>query len=208
MKVKKYLKSPFLWAFLIGIVSLHLVKEMAMSRRTAPEPMVQVPDWQLIDQNGQAFGQKELKGKVVIASFFFTSCPSICPKLTEAMKEVYQRVNSKSSRVDFISISVDPEIDTPEVLTDYMKKYEIDYANWHSLTGSKKDIYTTVVEKMKIHIGDKEPIEASSNNYDIPHLAKLALFDQQGALRGLFSTETIELAALVRAAKFLLEKAN
>lgn len=206
MRFKKYLKSPFLWAFLIGIASLHLVKEMALQRRSAPDPLLIVPNWRLIDHHGQPFGQADLKGKVVIANFFFSSCPSICPKLTEAMKEVYQRVQDNSSSIEFISITVDPETDTPEVLTNYMNKYGINHPNWRCLTGTKKDIYDVVVNKMKVHMGEKEAVPGSPTSYDIPHLAHLALFDQQGALRGLFKTETIELAALVRAAKFLVEK--
>lgn len=203
MNIKKYIKSPFLWAFLLGIASLHLIKEMALKRRSAPEPMVIVPDWQLLDQDGNIFGKKDLQGKVFIADFFFTSCPTICPMLTKSMKDVRDRV---SKDIHFVSITVDPETDTPQVLRKFMIENNIYNANWHALTGSKKDIYETVVDKMRIHVGEKEMLSAKDNIYDIPHLAHLALFDQKGNLRGLFKTESIELAALVRAAQFLLEE--
>lgn len=205
MQIKRIIKNPFLWAFIIGIASLHLIKEMSLRNRHAPPPMVIVDDWKLTDQNGHEIKKTDLEGRVVIADFFFTSCPSICPKLTDAMKELYERFKDKSSNVSFMSISVDPETDTPEVLKKFMQKNDIDHANWHCLTGTKQEIYKVVVENMRVHMGEKQEI-AGTENYDIPHLAHLALFDQKGDLRGLFKTESVEMAALVRAANFLLEK--
>lgn len=205
---KKLLKNPFLWAFIIGILSLHFIRQFALMRQSAPEPMVIVPDWQLIDQQGQAFGKKDLLGKPFVADFFFTSCPSICPKLTAAMKEVYLRFNKKSDQVNFVSVTVDPTTDTSAVLQKYMKDNDIDYPNWHSLTGTKQAIYDVVVEKMRIHMGEKQPIDKTSDLYDIPHLGELALFDQAGNLRGLFKTDSTGLAALVRAVNFLVGHAN
>lgn len=208
MNFKKIIKNPYLWAFFIGIASLHIIKHFALLRRQAPEPMVDVPDWNLIDQHGQRFGQKNLLGKVVIADFFFTSCPSICPKLTEAMKELYVRFRSESHNVAFVSISVDPETDTPERLQNFIAKHDLAYSNWHFLTGTRPEVYDVVVEKMRIHMGERTNLEGTKNIYDIPHMAHIALFDQEGRLRGLFKTDSIELSALVRGAKFLLEKAK
>jgi protein SCO1/2 len=202
--MRKIFKNPFIWAFFIGIISLHIVKEMALFMRKAPEPMVIVPDWSLINQDGKPLAKSDLKGKIVIADFFFTSCPSICPMLTKSMKDVYERLQKHGEKVAFLSISVDPEIDSPAVLKDYMTKNNINYNNWYCLTGSKKDIYDTVIEKMKVHVGERQ--ELNDGLYDIPHMAHLALFDQEGNLRGLFKTDAVELSALVRAANFLLEK--
>jgi protein SCO1/2 len=204
--IKKIIKNPFLWAFFIGIGSLHLIKEMALRRRHAPEPMVHVPDWSLINHDAKEFGKKDLAGKVVIANFFFTSCPSLCPKLTEAMKEVFVRLNKDSSDFAFMSISVDPKADTPEVLQEFRRKNDLMHDNWHFLTGNEKDVYKVVVENMRVHMGEREAVPSAPGVYDIPHLAHLALFDQNGDLRGLFKAESVELAALVRAAKFLVEK--
>jgi protein SCO1 len=205
MKFKKFLKNPFLWAFLVGVISLHVIKDLALRRRFAPPAMVTVPDWNLLDQNGNRFGKKDLVGKIVIMDFFFTSCPSICPKLTQAMKDVYERFKNKEKDVHFIGISVDPKKDTPAVLKNFMKENGVQHENWHCLTGTKKEIYEVVVEKMRVHLGEKQAIDGVDDLYDIPHLAHLALFDKNGDLRGLFNTENIELASLVRAANFLLE---
>lgn len=206
MRWKKIVTNPFFIAFLIGIASLHIIKHFAMLRRSAPDPIAIVPDWQLMDQDGNPVGKSSLRGKLVIANYFFTTCPSICPKLTEAMKEVYERLKKHGDKVQFLSITVDPETDTPQVLRAYMLEASINKSNWRCLTGSKKDIHDVVVNKMRVHVGEKEKIHGSDELYDIPHLAQLALFDQNGDLRGLFRTETVELAALVRAADFLLEQ--
>lgn len=195
------LKNPFVWAFFIGIISLQIIKECALMRQSAPEPMVFLPDWQLLNEEGKPFGKNELLGKPFVACFFFTTCPSICPKLIESMKEVHVRFAKEQDKVNFISITVDPKTDTPEVLTAYMKKNGMDFHNWHSLTGTEQEIYDVVVNKMKVHLGEKMAIKEGS--YDIPHLAHLALFDAQGNLRGLFKTDSMELSALVRAIKFL-----
>lgn len=204
--LKKIIKNPYVWAFLIGIASLHIIKHFALLRRQAPEPMVDVPDWNLIDQHGEVFGQKNLLGKVVIADFFFTSCPSICPKLTEAMKELYERFKSEQQDINFVSITVDPETDTPQRLRSFISKHNLDHPNWHFLTGTRPEVYELVVEKMRIHMGEREELKDTKGAYDIPHLAHIALFDQEGRLRGLFKTDSVELSALVRGAKFLVEK--
>ncbi len=203
---KKIFKSPYFWAFIAGIFSLHLIKEMALRRRQAPEALVIVKDWTLIDQNNQILGQKDLLGKPSIASFFFISCPTICPKLMQQMKEVYKRFAGKDDKINFFSISVDPEQDTPEMLKNYMQKTGINFPNWYCLTGTPKDVYDVVVNKMKVHVGEKELLEDLDGIYDIPHLAHLALFDKEGNLRGLFKTNNDEMAALVRAANFLMEQ--
>jgi len=204
MNLKKFLKNPFLWAFIIGIVSLHIIKHFAMLRRHAPEPLVEVPDWSLINQDNQTFGQRDLLSNVIIASFFFTSCPSICPKLTEAMKELHERLPEKN--IKFISITVDPETDTPEHLREFIAKNNLAYNNWSFLTGTRKNIHDVVVNKMRIHMGEREEIKDTEGVYDIPHMGQIVLFDQKGRLRGLFKTDSIELSALVRGAKFLVEK--
>lgn len=206
MFFKKLLKNPFFWAFIFSIFALHIIKELAMARRSAPAPLVIVDDWSLINQNGEQFGKKDLLNKVYVADFFFTSCPTICPKLTEAMKEIHKRFPDQQNHVSFVSITVDPERDTPERLKSFMQQNNFDFTNWYALTGDKKVIYDIAVNKMKLHIGEKETLKDNPNVYDIPHMGELILFDQNGNLRGLFKTDSIEMAALVRAIQFLLEK--
>jgi protein SCO1 len=204
MTFKTIIKNPFLWAFVIGIISLHIFRELSIIRKSAPPPLMIVPDWSLTDQNGQKLSKQDLKGSVVVAAFFFTSCPTICPKLTAAMKEVYERFKH-NPKTYFLSITVDPEVDSPEVLKQYLQKNGINYDNWSALSGTKAEVYDVVMNKMKVHVGEREAIHGTEGMYDIPHLAQLALFDQNGDLRGLFKADSVELSALVRAMQFFLE---
>lgn len=206
MFFKKLIKNPFFWAFIFSIFALHIIKELAMARRSAPAPLVIVDDWQLLNQNGDTLGKKNLLGKVYVADFFFTSCPTICPKLTEAMKEIHKRFPDQTDQVSFVSITVDPERDTSEHLKLFMQNNGFNFNNWHGLTGDKKDIYDLAVNKMKLHVGEKEALKDQPGIYDIPHMGELILFDQNGNLRGLFKTDPVEMSALVRAIQFLLEK--
>jgi protein SCO1/2 len=207
MFFKKLVRNPFFWAFILSIFALHIIKELAMARRSAPTPMVFVSDWQLTDQNNKPFGKKDLGGKVVVADFFFTSCPTICPKLTQAMGEIHSRFLDKTDQVAFVSFTVDPETDTPEHLKAFMAKNGMDKNNWWSLTGTKQQIHDVAVNKMKLHVGEKEPVAGAAEGvYDVPHLGELVLLDQNGDLRGLFKTDSTEMSALVRAVLFLLEK--
>jgi protein SCO1/2 len=205
----KIARNPFFWAFLLGIGSLHVVREFAYLRRSAPPPLVYVGNWSLTDQSNRAFGSKELAGKVYIANFFFTRCPTICPKITKDMIEVRKRFTTLRDKVHFVSISVDPENDVPQVLSDYMKRYDIVDGDWTYLTGTKAQVYGVVVEQMKLHMGDRETqkdVDTGEILYNVSHVAELALFDQNGDLRGKFPTDMTSLAALERAAKFLVEK--
>ncbi len=106
------------------------------------------------------------------------------------MKEVFKRFDKRLESVHFVSITVDPEKDTPQVLKQFMQDNDLNSSNWHCLTGSQKDIYNVVVENMRVHMGDKELKVAGNDTYDIPHLSQLALFDQNGDLRGLFKPIT------------------
>lgn len=187
MSFKKIFGNPFVVAFLFGILGLHLVREISERRFKAPPPLVEVPAWDLINQDGQVFGSKDLKGKVVIASFFFTRCSTICPKLTQSMIEVRKRFLDQLDKAQFLSISIDPDFDTPAVLADYRTKTQTD---WVYLTGTKEQIDDVIEGKMKLPVGNEH------------HVAELVLFDQAGNLRGKFSTDPTGLAALEKAAKY------
>lgn len=184
------LKNPFVIAFFFGILSLHWVKEYSKARRSAPEPWVIVGPWQLTNQNGQPLGSKNLEGKVVIMSYFFSRCPTVCPKLMNGMNEIKKRFDHLRDKSAFVSISVDPDYDIPERLLEYKIKNGYD---WEFLTGTQDEITQVVENQMKFSISSAH------------HLAELALFDQDGNLRGKFSTDPTGLASLEKAAKFLIE---
>lgn len=200
---------PYVIAFFVGIASLYIVKEVALARRSAPPPLVNVGPWSLTNQETEKFGSNEVKGKVVIANFFFTRCPTICPKLMNDMREVQKRFVKEASDVHFLSFSVDPEFDTPEILKGYIEKNQIPTSNWTLLTGSHNEMLNIVTGQMKLHLGDKVPLDREGQEdllFNISHIQEIVLFDQNGDLRGKFGTDPTSLAQVVRSAKFLIEK--
>jgi protein SCO1/2 len=106
------------------------------------------PDFALITQAGQTLRLSDLSGKVLLVSFIFTTCNGTCPATTHRMSQVQQELQArglgKEDRVRLLSISLDPSRDTPEVLSRYMRLYDIDAANWTFLTGSPEQVAGTI----------------------------------------------------------------
>ena len=102
-----------------------------------------IPEWSFINQDGEVFNSDSVKGKIYVADFFFTTCPSICPIMTTQMSQLYWKLDRKSAYQDvsFVSYTVNPEYDTPEVLKDYAEKNAFSQDRWNFLTGEKDEIY-------------------------------------------------------------------
>ena len=134
-----------------------------------------IEDFQLMDSTGKWMGLQELKGKVWVADFVFTTCGGICPIMTKNMAELYKDFQ-ESEDVRFVSISVNPEQDSPEALAEYAKKYEADPRQWHFLTGPRDTITRLVVKDFKLGLGDEI----------VFHKASFVLVDRKGRIRGYY----------------------
>jgi protein SCO1/2 len=104
------------------------------------------PDFALITHDGQALRSADLKGKVVLVSFIFTTCSGTCPATTHRMSQVQQELKTRGlcKSVRLLSISLDPVRDTPEVLSRYMQLYSVDATNWTFLTGPAQEVAQTI----------------------------------------------------------------
>ena len=139
-----------------------------------PEP---VRDWKFVDQSNRPFGSEDLRGKVYVAEFFFTSCPTICPKVKSQMLRLEERF---SDEPDFrlVSFSVDPKRDTPERMTEYAHKLGIsDLDRWRFLNGDKFEIYDLDEDYLSIAMED-EGAEGGFN-----HSGYIVLVDREGFVR-------------------------
>ena len=146
----------------------------------------QVTDFELTAATGQPFHAGQMAGKVWVVDFIFTSCAGICPVMTGAMADLHRSFDGED-RVEFVSISVDPETDTPEVLSRYGEKYGADPERWHFLTGTIEDIYAISVQTFKVGALD-EPIN---------HSSRFILIDRSGSIRGYYvGTDSEDLAHL------------
>lgn len=180
---------------LFWMIPLILLASCSWGNRELPQ-LGQLPDFQLMDQDSQKFTREDLEGKVWATNFIFTSCAGTCPLLTERMKKVQKDLKKKAepevlSRIGIVSFSVDPERDTPEVLSKYAKRYEIDQSQWRMITGPVQEIENTVVGGFKIAMGkvprtlDHEP-ENPAEFYDIVHGEKFLIVDSKGNIRGYY----------------------
>lgn len=168
----------------------------SINRELPPElpRLGQVPEFSLTNGFGKPFGSKDLKGRIYMASFMFTSCPTTCPGLIERMKVAQKRLKGLGQKVALLSITVDPAYDTPEVLFKYARKTKANPYVWHFLTGERKDLKSLLIDGFKVPMGDKAPVEGVLGSekislMDIAHTEKLVLVDTEGSIRGYYSTD-------------------
>ena len=160
-----------------------------------------LPTFTLTDQDGRSFGSADLGGKPAVINFFFTSCPSICPRLTRAMRSLQRRFAGAGLEVQLVSISVDPETDTPARLTAYARKYEIDPRNWRLLTGRREEVRRTIVEGFRMHLGPR--YRNADNMVDISHSGRFVLVDARREVVGYFRSDPTGLEALFQRVRAL-----
>ncbi|WP_435531343.1 SCO family protein [Pseudoneobacillus rhizosphaerae] len=110
-----------------------------------------VEDFNYTNQNGDSFGLKDLKGKVWVADFIFTNCEDVCLPMTYNMEKLQQMTKKEGiENIQFVSFSVDPNVDTPDVLKKYGENFNADFANWSFLTGYKdEEIAKLAMESFK-----------------------------------------------------------
>lgn len=160
-----------------------------------------LPDFQLTNQLGQQVGWDDIEGKVVVADFFFTRCPTICPRMTMNMKRLQDGISNASRVGDktpnflhFISFSVDPERDSVPELKKWSDRFSINPERWWLLTGPKKEIYDLSINDMKLLAQDGKGIDTSFFHTDY-----MVLIDKNRNIRGYYhGLDTAEVAKLSR----------
>lgn len=182
----------YLWAisFALGVLTLTALRCTERLRHVPdpPEVMYALPDYDLVDHQGRPFSPETLKGKVWVAGFIFTSCPSSCPVVTKAMADLRDHYDRYSVDVEMVSFTVDPQTDTPQVLADYVAETGSDNDKWRFVTGEPDQLLTLVRQGFKLGVGDREADEQGVA-YDIAHSTKLALVDADGGVRGFYGID-------------------
>jgi protein SCO1/2 len=144
-----------------------------------------VPAFKLTGTEGQAFDSAALSGKVWVASFVFTSCKNSCPMLTAQMKRLSQSLPAGDAYA-LISLSVDPDKDTPKALAAYAKAMGAEDPRWHFLTGKKAVLKELIQGGFKLVAEPGEALTDVRGHPDILHSSKLVLIDKHGAIRGYY----------------------
>jgi cytochrome oxidase Cu insertion factor (SCO1/SenC/PrrC family) len=150
-----------------------------------------IPDFSLTDRSGNTVRLGDLLGKVWIADFVFTHCAGPCPVMSHQMAELQKRIGDARD-IRLVTITVDPDRDTPEVLRDYANLYGASDTGWLFLTGKKEEIFTLIREGFKLIVdqNDKETLE--EGGHAILHSTKFVVVDPKGQVRGTFDGTNVE----------------
>ena len=179
-------KRPALWVGLLGVVLVGLVIYRATASRESLKVQLpvlsSVPTFSFVDQSGAPFTTAQLSGKIWVANFIFTRCPNICPKFTAKMGTLQDRSREQFPELTLVSFTVDPENDTPEVLTTYGQKFHADFARWHFLRGERAELERVIRDGMlqPMDRGDGKDLNT------VVHGSYFALIDQKLQVRGVY----------------------
>lgn len=146
--------------------------------------VAEVPHFTLTDETGRPFGNGELKDRVWIADFIFTSCAGSCPQITEKMRLLQKRLPEK---IQLVSISVDPTRDTPMVLAEYARRAGAQAGRWHFLTGPAPVIGPLIQQGFRLSVA-----EGGSSQEPVIHSIRLVLVDPEGKIRGYYDSTDLK----------------
>ncbi len=218
--------KPVLWGSLILIIAggvsvgtwawLRQGSAIRLGASNAPQRLEvygEVPTFSLVDRTGQEVTRKTLEGKVWIANFIFTSCRLTCPQQSATMAQFQADLDGEPD-IRLVSVTIDPDRDTPEVLTRYAERFHADARRWLFLTGEEQAIYALAQEGFHLAAGAgpaviptsseriasggpgaltssaaRRPAEAAENdNQALVHDARFALVDRRARIRGYYSS--------------------
>ena len=158
---------------------LALVAALAACSHPAPKLDVfgDIPQFELVAQNGQPFHSQVLAGKIWVADFIYTTCPGPCPRMTSQMREVQDAVSTLPD-VRMVSFSIDPANDTPPVLAAYAKLHGASPSVWYFLTGPVPTLQML----------DRDAFKLGNIDGTLEHSTRFVVVDRQGRIRGYYDT--------------------
>ncbi len=198
---------------------LCLCVALVACRRQPPEDIDDlgvVPAWSMTAEDGKPIGTAQLQGKTWVVNFLFTSCPTSCPPLARATARLQERIRALLPKgevppVQIVSISVDPETDTPPVLAKFAKQYGADPRIWHFATSGNYDVTEKLVsEGFQSQLIRPDPPEgadpaAKPSAIDTAHSLKFVVIDRAGHIRGTWDKDDAGLDATVAAVRYLAD---
>jgi protein SCO1 len=188
-----------LWVFFPGIISAHVPEPPKNALKTASAVNVKAPDFVLLDHDNRRFDTAQLRGKVIVLDFIFTTCTDVCPLFTANLATLQRKLNDRyGDRLFFLSVTTDPEIDSAKVLKAYAQRYGADLKNWAFLTGAETQL-KPVWNGFGVRVIRK-------GRGLVQHTSLTTVIDPQGIRRFNFLGEKWQLKDLERDILALLEK--
>lgn len=174
MKNKSYIGISFI-VLIFGIWAIP--KIVAKFQKADLIVIGPVPEFDLINQNNKKITNKDFLGKVYVVEFFFTTCPTICPKMNESMLQLQNEFYGNPS-FGIASITIDPANDTPQILKEHADLLGVKHYNWHFLTGDKEYIYSLANKGFNLYAGENNKAAGG-----FEHSGLFALIDKEGKIR-------------------------
>jgi protein SCO1/2 len=192
-----------------GLIVFGVVSFVRETPKTPPM-LGEIPAFTMMDQDGRPVTRESLRGQTLIVDFFYASCPASCPRLSNQMAEFQRKIAERSEArgeplpVHLISITLDPENDTPDVLRSYAQRYSSGRGRWSFLSGRSEDLDHVVVKGFKVRYERAEP---SLGIGAIMHGEWFVLVDGLGRIRGYYQIGSEErMRKLVRDAEEMASK--
>ena len=141
-----------------------------------------IPFFHYLNEDSVRIKSTDLKGKVWVADFFFTTCTTICPKMTTQMKRLNAMTADLADQIQFISFSINPHYDQPSILKKYRKNHHIEAKNWMFLTGNETETHVLGVDHFMVHAARED---GATDGY--AHSEAFTLVDKEGYVRGVYN---------------------
>ena len=172
----------------------HQVQLVPVERR---EVRVRIDDFSLTDQNSRSFKFSKLKGSVIVVAFAYTTCPDVCPLITAALRQVQSNLTTADRKnIQLLTITTDPEIDSPKVLAAYAKRHGAELDTWSFLTGDEPTL-----KKVWKNFGVGVKRKARGL---VDHTPLTAIVDQRGVLRFAYIGPSPDVKLVLKDVRFLL----
>ena len=154
---------------------------------TAPLPVLRtISSMDLVDQEGEPVNLQTFRGQPWFANIIFTRCPGPCARMTQKMRQLQEALPAEASEVQLVSLTTDPDFDTPEVLSQYARKFQADIRSWKFLTGTKEEIVRVSTQEWLLVMLEKGEAERESPNDIFLHSTLTVLMDRLGRIRGTY----------------------
>ncbi|MCK6609118.1 MAG: SCO family protein [Flavobacterium sp.] len=174
MKNKSYIGISFI-ILIFGIWAVP--KIIAKFQKSDLVEIGPVPEFKLTNQDNKTISDKDYLGKVYVVEFFFSTCPTICPKMNESMLQLQNEFYGNPN-FGIASITIDPAKDTPQVLKEHANLLGVKHYNWHFLTGDKDYIYSLANKGFNLYAGENNKVAGG-----FEHSGLFALIDKDGKIR-------------------------
>ena len=212
---------PLLVVAPLGLLLLALAGFTALGRDDGVQLQVfgDAPAFALTDQLERPVTSDELRGKVVVANFVYTSCRDVCPLLSVQMQQLQERLRQDAllgGRVQLLSFTVDPARDTPAVLHVYAERHQADRDAWRFLTGPEHELVPLIVQGFRLGVDILPPpvtdqTEAHAGDephasYDVMHSGRFVLIDRQGRIRAYYDGREDDIDRIARDVRRLLHR--